>query len=173
MEEYRRIGQVKKPHGLHGEVKLFLEPGYESLLEEVKAIFLGEPTAPLPYFIEHFRQGASLILKLEEVDNRETAELLRGKDLYLRESDVLHLEPRMESSTSLVPWKGWELIDQDLGSLGPIREIREYPFQVMAVVEKDEKEILIPLVEELILEVREEEGQILMNLPEGLLDLQK
>ncbi len=173
MEVYRRIGQIKKPHGLHGEVKLYLEPGFETLLEEGKAIFLGEADAPLPYFIEHFRMGASLILKLEEVDTRETAESIKGKDLYLRDSDLIDFEPQEESFLPQAQWEGWELIDRELGSLGLIREIREYPQQIMAVLEKGDREFLIPLVEDLILEVKEKERRLLMDLPEGLLDLQE
>jgi len=173
MDAFRRIGQIKKPHGLHGEVKLYLEPGLEPLLEQVKAVFLGDAPAPLPYFVEQIRQGASLLLKLETVDSREAAERLKGKDLYLRESDLAGFEPEVESSTPLAKWEGWELIDQELGPLGHIREVREYPFQIMAVLEKEGKEWLVPLVEDLIVEVKEKECQLLMDLPSGLLDLQE
>jgi len=62
--------------------------------------------------------------------------------------------------------------DKTHGVLGEIKEIIEYPQQEMAAIIIKEKEVLIPLNEQLILEIDEEKKLISMDLPEGLLNLE-
>ena len=62
--------------------------------------------------------------------------------------------------------------DMRAGSLGAVLCIREMPGQLMLVVERpDGSELLIPLVDEFLVQVDEEEGRLIVDLPSGLLDL--
>ena len=63
------------------------------------------------------------------------------------------------------------LFDKEKTRIGSIREIVEYPQQLIAVVEYEGKEIMIPLAEQLIIEIDEENQKLVMELPEGILDL--
>ncbi|MEM6699798.1 MAG: hypothetical protein AAF599_15455 [Bacteroidota bacterium] len=55
--------------------------------------------------------------------------------------------------------------------IGVIEEVIEMPQQEMAVINYKDKEVLIPMNEDFILEILEEEKILKVELPEGLLDL--
>ena len=66
----------------------------------------------------------------------------------------------------------FEIHDKILGKIGIIEEIIEYPQQEMAAIKFQEKEVLIPLNEQLILTIDAENKVIEMDLPDGLLELE-
>ena len=63
------------------------------------------------------------------------------------------------------------MIDKEVGEVGVIEEILDMPQQEMTLIRYKKREVLIPLNEELILEIDEKKKQVMVDLPEGLLDL--
>jgi 16S rRNA processing protein RimM len=66
---------------------------------------------------------------------------------------------------------GFEVRDVNLGLLGLVQEIVEYPYQSLAKVFYGERELLIPLVDEIIVEINDKKKLLLVNMPEGLIDI--
>ena len=67
---------------------------------------------------------------------------------------------------------GFEVQDETKGYVGEIVEVREMPTQYLIVVETEEGEqVLIPFVEDFIVDIDEAEGVIYMDLPAGLVDM--
>ena len=67
---------------------------------------------------------------------------------------------------------GFEVEDETKGYVGEIVEVREMPTQYLIVVETEEGEqVLIPFVEDFIVDIDEAEGVICMDLPAGLVDM--
>ena len=64
---------------------------------------------------------------------------------------------------------GFEIIDKNQGIIGKIEQIIEMPFQVMAQLFKDKKEILVPLNDNFILNINTAKKQVEMQLPDGFL----
>jgi 16S rRNA processing protein RimM len=62
-------------------------------------------------------------------------------------------------------------VDLELGELGRIIEVIEFPQQEMAVISHNKNEIFIPINENLIEKIDKEKQYIYMNLPEGILDI--
>jgi 16S rRNA processing protein RimM len=52
-----------------------------------------------------------------------------------------------------------------------VQEIVEYPYQSLAKVFYGERELLIPLVDEIIVEINDKKKLLLVNMPEGLIDI--
>jgi len=171
MQEFVSIGKIGKAHGIKGAMKLLAVEAYLPDLENTSAIFIEENGQKLPYFLEEVQIGNATILTLEEVGTKEAANRLRSKEVFLRESDLLPIENRAFNSLQYEQYKGFELEDKELGTIGVIEEIIEMPQQEMAVVNYQDKEVLIPLNEDFILETLKEEKLIKVTLPEGLLDL--
>lgn len=123
----------------------------------------------IPYFVEKVeRAGADdCVVMLEDVAGVESARPLVGKAIYL-ENDVLE---KGADERSPLRWIGYKLVDKTLGALGPIEDVMQAGAQWLAQIRKDEKEILIPLVDAFILEVNTRNKYVRMDLPEGLLDL--
>ncbi|WCL81669.1 ribosome maturation factor RimM [Saprospira sp. CCB-QB6] len=164
------LGKTLKPHHIKGAIKAQLEEGYVPSLEAAAAVFIEHQGQKIPFFLEELEAGKTWIIKLEGIDDRNQAEQWSRKTLYLREKDLLEGAAPI-SGLAFDFLIGFHLIDEDLGDLGEIIDLLELPQQEMAILNIEEKEVLIPLHEDLIVEILEAEKQIIMQLPEGLLDL--
>lgn len=169
MEEYIKVGRIGKVHGLKGELKLMVEDQFLMDVMQIEALFVEERGKKTPYFVDYLRGKGSLILKLEDVENREAGALLTGKDVYAR-SEEITVEEEIEDNTIYGYLLGYTIIDAELGKLGNIESIEEYPQQEMALLTYNEQAFLIPLNEAFIERINESEQVVYMDLPEGLLE---
>lgn len=169
------IGKLKKTHGLQGEIKLEIEDKFLELLPTLEVLFVEQSGNAMPFFIESIRGKGTMIAKLEEVDDKETASALANREVYLRRVDIPFTEEELNAvETDLVYYylEGYQLLDGDKNIIGTILEVVDYPQQEMAIVQtKEGKEILIPLQEDWMVATNEDEKTIQMELPEGLIDL--
>ncbi|MCO6479444.1 MAG: 16S rRNA processing protein RimM [Phaeodactylibacter sp.] len=169
MEEYLKIGRTGKAFGTEGALKFKVEEQFLDDFFDAAVIFIEQMGKPVPFFIEGLHNDAPLIIKLEEVDSRETALGLAGKDVFLRREDIA--DESLEQPFGLTALEGFRVIDQTAGEVGLIEEVLELPQQMVAVVQYQGREVLIPLTGQLILSVDAENREIEMALPEGLLEL--
>ena len=163
--ELLKVGRVGRPHGLKGELKLIVEDHFEEDLLKAAAVLVGEP--PIPFFLEYARGGGALIVKLEGFDQREEVAMLSNKDIYLP-ADQVRGEPA-EVQHPFLQLVGYTIKAEGYPDLGPIEEVMDLPQHYLAQLTHEGNEVLIPLHEDLILERRDEERLLLMQLPEGLL----
>ncbi|MEM1327870.1 MAG: ribosome maturation factor RimM [Bacteroidota bacterium] len=170
MQDLQEIGRIGKPHGLKGEVKCEIEAVYLDDFANAKVLFVERSGQQLPYFVKQIRMAMTPIVALEEVSSKEQAQALRNSPVLIRAEEI-----QLADLESVLPkyaaFEGFLIVDEALGEIGAIEEILELPQQEMAVVIYKEKEQLIPMNEELILEVDEEGKRLKMELPEGLLEL--
>ncbi|MCC7465690.1 MAG: 16S rRNA processing protein RimM [Saprospiraceae bacterium] len=172
---YVVIGRTRKAHGLTGELKVSIEERFLEDFLKCERIFIEVKGVKIPYFIENVRGGGEIILHLEEVNDRDAAIALQSRDILLREQDILpehmrEIEVEEEEGLEYAFVEGFMLSDKSLGNIGVVKEVLEMPQQEMAFLDYKGREVLIPLNDQLILEVDENRKQILMNLPDGLLD---
>ena len=66
---------------------------------------------------------------------------------------------------------GFSLIDQTLGTMGPIVQVDDFAGNIVFTVNYNEEEILIPFNAELLVLFDESNEQITLNLPDGLLSI--
>lgn len=167
------IGYTRKAYGVRGELRVQVEPRYLEDLLHAEFVFLELPDGLVPFRIASVRMDRWPVLKLEDVDERREAVWLTSRPLLLAEKDLIPDERRrLEVETLAFAWaEGYTLVDLSRGVVGPIEEVREFPQQEMAVVLREGRELLIPLHDALIVRVDEERRELVMDLPEGLLDL--
>ena len=173
--QYITIGRTRKAHGLSGELKVSIEERYLEDFMKNERIFLEVKGVKIPYFIASVRGGGEMILKLEEVDNRDTATLLQAREVMLREQDILpdharEYEVEEEEGLEYEHLTGYTMIDETLGEVGVIDEVLEMPQQEMAFLKYKNREVLVPLNTQFILSVDEPNRRVHMDLPDGLLD---
>lgn len=161
------IGWTGRSHGLKGEIKLRAQEFYEDDLLEVKSLLIGDPA--VPYFVEYLRGGGAIIAKFEGIDNREQVSLLSNKPLWLLKSQVS--DKPEEEDTPYDSIIGYTIMAEDYPPLGPIEAIVDLPQHYLAEIVHEGKTIFVPLHEDLIVAIKEEEKLMEMVLPGGLLDL--
>jgi 16S rRNA processing protein RimM len=168
-EDCFRIGTILKTKGLKGELNIYVDfDGIENV--DFKIIFIETAGKLVPYFVESVKylQKNAAYLYLEDVDTIEKAALLVKKDIYLSNK----LKPKKNKAEfTLFDLVGFTAIDEDEGELGIITDVHEYPQQILAAVTYKNCEVLFPLNEEIIISIDVVKEEILVNLPEGLLDI--
>lgn len=165
--ELVKIGKALKTHGYKGHLRVYIDEYYMDDFEELKAIFINN----LPYFIlsKDINSDTEAIILLEEVNTKEIAQQLQGKEIFANEEDIeeiLEEDPYSDLA-------GFMLEDKKTGSIGTIEQVIELPHQYLAQVLKDEREILVPLNDDFIVEIDEEKKRVIVDLPEGLIDIYK
>ena len=106
-------------------------------------------------------------VKLSGIDSPEEVKDLLNSIIYLPEKDVQNSSKQDE----LQNWAGYTIKDLVSNTKMVIESFVEYPGQTMIVTRYKGKEIMIPFHKNLINSIDSEEQVIVMDLPEGLLDL--
>lgn len=174
-QAYVSIGHTRKAHGLAGEIKVSIEEQYLEDFLKNERIFIAVKSTKIPYFIANVRGKGEMIVQLEDVSNRDAAQALQSKELFLREQDLIPDREREfeipDDSLEYEGLTGFMIVDQNLGEIGVINEVLDMPQQEMAFLTYKSKDVLIPLNDQLILEIDEPNQRVLMDLPDGLLEV--
>lgn len=170
--EYLEIGKIKKPHGLNGEIKAIIEERFFEDVNEADAFFVEIEGDKAPYFIESLRGSSTIILKFEDIDSKEDASLFTNKRLYLRAEDISLSEEEINDTGLTYSFlEKFELKEKEKGVVGTILCVDQFPQQEMATIVYQGKKIFVPLLEQWIVNIDEINKVVLMELPEGLLDV--
>jgi 16S rRNA processing protein RimM len=168
-EEAFYIGYITKTKGLKGEVQLYFEYDEPELLD-LDVVFAEINGKMVPFFISSYKLQPNNTgnFFFDDVDHIDKAQPLLRKKIYIPLSKVPEREDEDFHYNDL---KGYIVSDETQGELGEIIEVNEYPQQFVATVSYQNKEVLFPLNEDMILEIDEERQTLLIDLPEGLLDI--
>lgn len=165
MEKYK-IGKIVNAVGLKGEVKVYNYSDYKERFQEIDTVFVEDEK----YAILNTRYMKDVaILKLEGVEDRNGAEALKDKDLYITE-DMLRVLP--DDTYYIKDLIGLEVIDEKGGNLGVVTDVFKNAAQDLYEIElENKKKILLPAVEEFVLDINMDNKKMTVRLIEGLLDL--
>jgi 16S rRNA processing protein RimM len=160
--------RVLRPHGFGGQILISLsEPGAKKM-KKPSSVFVDHNGSQVPYFIEKLQMNSnSAILKLEGINTEGEAGKLTGVSLFL---DVSFKQKNF-SSNVFEELQGYSVKDKNLGILGIITEIKEFPQQYIATMLYNGKEVLFPLNEEVIIGIDKNARILDVDLPSGLLDV--
>jgi 16S rRNA processing protein RimM len=161
--ELAELGYFSKTHGIRGQLLLKVYRDFDP--ELLKAVFIDVKGSKAPYFISAANPTAhGVLLSLEEIDTIEKAKPLLNKQVFADVSSLI--EEEEEESLA-----GYTLTDKKLGLLGEITEITENGAQELMHVMYREREVILPLVDDFIVEIDDKKRTILYDAPEGLIDV--
>jgi 16S rRNA processing protein RimM len=169
MTEYFKIGKLVSAFGLKGELILQHNLGKKTSLKGLQALFVEERRYSfIPWFIESTRikSDADIYIKLQDVNTREAAIKLTQKEVWLTEEDF----KKFSSKSSPINLLGYAIIENNK-ELGTILEVIEQPHQLLCRIEIENKEVLIPLHEDTVVKTDHKKKQVIVTLPEGLLEI--
>jgi len=169
MAEYFNIGKLVAVHGLKGELLLKHELGKKTSLKGLQAIFIEEKkNSFLPWFISatKIKSEQEIYLTLDGVTTREAAQNLVQKQVWIPEADFKKYAAKSAPASLL----GYTIINNNK-PLGGILELIEQPHQLLCRLEIKGKEVLIPLHEESLQKVDHKKKEVIVELPDGLLEV--
>lgn len=160
----QKVARILKSHGTDGGLLVSftgIDPEEINLKEPV---FVFDDGLPVPYFFLSFKPHGTnrAYVHMTGVRCLRDADALAGKDLYLEAGD----EAEEEDFT------GWTILDAEGREAGEVVDLEDIPGNPCLVVRTpDGKEALLPLREELLLEVDADARTLTMEIPTGLLQL--
>lgn len=168
---YLLIGEILRPHGIRGELRMRILTDYPERIPQLEKVYLAESIhskAPAAYEVQHMRMHKDYgLLKLKGIDDRTRADELRELNVMVAMSDAVPLE---EGEFYLFELIGLDVRTTDDVTLGKIVDVLETGANDVYVVDSPQHgEILIPVTEETVLQTHIDQGFIVVSLPEGLL----
>ncbi len=165
------VGKVVKPHGIRGEfcIKSFADSPL--LFDEVPQLFLDRGRGrPKPLSMKTWRMHKGMVLMTAAgVSDRNMAEELRGLNVLVRTADLPEIE---DDDFYLYELEGFAVGLEDGEDIGTLSGFIETPTQdVWVITAPDGREILLPGVPEFIVQVDADAQRIVVDPPEGLLEL--
>lgn len=167
--DYYFLGKIIKPHGYDGKVSVYFDTDEPELYSELKMVFIGINNSPVPYFISYLNMNSNkAIVKFQDIDNFEEADLLSGKGMFLPLSTLPVLSGNKFYYHEI---EGFTIIDKVYGTVGKVKEVLDYSSQAVMQVFNGDKEVLIPVNQQIILNVNREKKEISIQAPDGLIQL--
>lgn len=164
-----RVGKIVATHGLQGSVILKHILGKSDWLKKEDVLFLEiNKGSFIPFFIQQVKASNDdeFIINFEETTNVESSKKLIGKKVYAKEENLV-----AHTNDSPLLWIGFKIIDKEKGAIGVIDDVLQTGHQWLAKIMYNGKEVLLPLIEPMIIDINIRNKFIRMDLPEGLLEL--
>lgn len=167
-EECFQLGKITKPFGYKGQVVFFLDVDCPDDYQGLDAVFVEVKNSLVPYFIKEIKiNGNKAVVTFEETTPDEAAALV-GCRLFLPLAMLPKLDGNRFYFHEII---GWKVIDQEKGDIGTIASVIDYPAQALFQIMNNDKEILIPVIDQVIKKVDREKKIIFIEAPNGLIDL--
>jgi 16S rRNA processing protein RimM len=170
VNELLPLGKISKPHGLNGEVRVFLYSGNVDSITRLNRLFIykKEDEKPVELKISKLRiQNKTTIIGFEGIKTIEEASELRGSIVMVNKCDLP--EPK-EDEYYWFQLIGLNVVTKEGNFIGTVKNLIDREPQALLVVENDEKEFLIPLVDTIIEGIKLEESEVIITPIEGLFD---
>lgn len=176
-EQLIEVGSITKLHGLKGEIQARITVCPLDEMERCPYLVCEMDGIYVPFFLDslRFRSAESALLKFSDIDTQEQAEPFCGLTLYFdRRCFTPEEEARYEEeSAEDLGLIGYHIFDRTLGPIGEIVDINDLTENVLFIVDRDGEETMIPAADDLILDIDDENQTILMDLPQGLINMEE
>ncbi|PKP17987.1 MAG: 16S rRNA processing protein RimM [Bacteroidetes bacterium HGW-Bacteroidetes-23] len=169
-EECFYLGKIAKKFSFKGEVLVYLDTDEPELYENMESVFVELNKNLVPFFIENssLHKNDFLRVKFEDVETEEDADAIMGCELYLPLSFLPKLEGNQFYYHEVI---GFEVEDQRLGVVGKIVSINDTTAQPLFEVLNGNVEMLIPMIDQFLIKIDRDNKKVIMNLPEGLVEM--
>ncbi|HJP94524.1 MAG TPA: ribosome maturation factor RimM [Pyrinomonadaceae bacterium] len=164
------IARAVKPRGLKGEIVAELLTDFPDRFEVVEELVLVSPSGErkAATLENYWFQKDRVVLKLADYDDVEAAKKLVGFDFAVPEAERVPLPADH--------YYDWELEgctvkagDESIGKVQSV--IRTGGTEILEIADENGKQRLIPLVDSIVVEIDAAGKTIVVDPPEGLLDL--
>ena len=168
MDDLVLVGRVARAHGNRGQVIVNLDTDFPDERFRAGAVVMVGPAATARTIREvRFHQGRPIIA-LEGIETMTEAEALAGAELKVSAAAAGALPEHTYYHYDLI---GCEVTDRSGKAIGPVTGVEGTMEMSRLVVAGSHGEVLIPLVAEICTEIDLAGRRIVVNPPDGLLEL--
>ena len=167
MESLLEVGQIVNTYGIKGFVKVNPLVDNNNQFKSFKIIYIQEKKNVKELYIEEVKFSKNLVLlKFKGIETIEQAEELRNMYIQAKRSDI-KLEKGAHFIVDLI---GLEVYTEEGELIGILKEVLQPGANDVYIVEdKAKKEILLPVIPDVIKKVDIENKKVIVKLIEGLI----
>lgn len=168
-QDLLRVGVIANTHGVHGEVKVYPTTDDMARFKKLKQVILdtGKEQRTLEIASVKFFKNLA-ILKFKGIDNINDIEKYKGKDLLITREQAVPLKKDEYFICDLI---GCQVVTEDGTKVGELTEVLQTAANDVFVVEGiEKKEILVPYINDCVLNVSMEEKKVTVKLLPGMTD---
>jgi 16S rRNA processing protein RimM len=165
------LGKITKPFSFKGEVVLWMDVDDPEPYEAVETLWIPQHNMLVPYAVESLRASKDrYVVRLADVTTEDQAKSLAGKDVWLPASVMAPIE---EGRFYFHEVQGWKVVDlashEDIATIVHVVDQGAYPMLEVTLVGGQQG--FIPLPDHVEVQVLREARTLVVELPEGLLDV--
>ena len=161
LNPYLMIGEITKPQGVRGEVKVRPCTCDPDRFEGLETVYIEKDGGYAPLRVAVNRIGGDAVfMNIEGVADRGAAEKLRGTLLYIDRAHAVELD---EDSTFLCDLYGLRGVDDSGRELGRLTEVMQPGGNDVYVFKGPLGEVLVPALKSVVLKVDLEAGVMLLD----------
>ncbi len=170
VEDCFYFGKVGKPKGFKGEVNIIIDNDSPIEPEALDSVYVLIGRKLVSYPLSHYKLNpkGNALGKFEGLNSDDDINRIKNLSLYLPKEMLPELDSEEFYMHELV---GCTLFDKQKGEIGEITEINNQTAQTIMFVEYQNEEIIIPFVDDFIVEINTDEKKVVFDLPEGIIDL--
>ena len=170
VEKFDLVGRVTRSHGLKGEIKILPLFGPIDRFKNYGRVALVATDGRMTDLLDIVRwrsQGKQIILKLDTIDSKSEADLTVSMGVLCARQDFPEAAEENYGSRLI----GLEVVTVGGLVVGIVDNLTHTGAHPLLIIVSGQEEILIPLVDELI--VDHQESKIIIDPPPGLLEINK
>lgn len=169
-EEWYQLGRITKTHGVNGEVVIRTDKEFSEFVSKRESVFIEINKELIPFFIldSFIMQSDTVVLAFEDVNNPEQAKQILQTNIYIPKIELPKSTNEILVTDDVL---NFLVIDQTNGEIGVVVDIINTTHQGLLVVKNNQHEVLIPIDDAIILDIMYHDKQILVDLPDGLIEL--
>ena len=164
------LGKIVRKHSFRGEVVAKLDTDEPEIYRNLESVFVELNNNLVPFFMEEslLQKGNQLRIRFEDVLDEADADAILGAGLYL----PIEFLPKLTGNKFYFH----EIIDFDIedvnfGYVGVITGVNDSSAQPLFEINSNGTEVFIPMIDDFIKKVDRSQKKILVETPEGLIDL--
>ena len=164
------LGKIAKKFSFKGEVLIYLDTDEPELYENMESVFVEFNNNLIPFFIEtsSLHKNDFLRVRFEDVKDEKGADRMLGNAVYL----PLKMLPKLSGNKFYFHEViGFEIEDLRLGVFGKIVAVNDSTAQPLFEVRNGDVEILVPMIDHFLVKIDRNNKKIIMDLPEGLIEM--
>lgn len=160
MQEYLLIGEITKPQGVHGELKLRPVTCDYSRFEGLETVYLKQENGYRPVRIDVRKAAADAVfLRMEGVETRNDAEEMRGQAVYIDRAHAVELDADSCFICDLIGLRG---VCTDGSEIGKLIDVMQPGGNDVYVFKGKKGEVLVPALKSVVKKVDLEKGEMLL-----------
>lgn len=164
------VGKIVNTHGLRGEVKVISWTDSPEVFEDIDYVYRKKKNEYERLDIKNIKyQKGNLIIKFEQIKDIDEAQLYKNQVLYAEREMLGELPEGVYYIADLI---GLDVVTDEGEEIGVINDVfNTGSNDIYEVKREGKKNLLLPVIDEVVLDIDIESGKVTVHMIDGLEDL--